>query len=405
MEKLPLADPDLYLRGVPYDYFRWLRDHEPVSWHDDAGGYWAISRYDDVVLANRDWRTYSNARPVSSIEDPATPEEIESRQRIFVNQDPPRHDRLRKLVSPAFTPRAVRTLQPMIEQMCASLVDRLLDGEVHDMVTVGEELAFQMVATLFGLPEADWPMVLDWTRRITNFQEPELNPDLASRFEASRESLAYATELIASVRRNPDAHTGIVATLAASTITDEQGNVDRLSETELASFFGVTVTGGIETTAHTLAEAALAFAEDPSIFGHIGDTGECPPAYLEELLRWRGTVLNFRRTATRDHELHGVTIREGDKVLLQFQAANRDERHFPNPDVYDPARTPLDHVAFGGGGPHFCIGAQLARLDLRLMFGELFGRVARLELASEPQRLRANQFAGWLHMPVRATAR
>jgi cholest-4-en-3-one 26-monooxygenase len=405
VERLALSDPDLYLQGVPYDYFRELRDHEPVAWHEDCGGYWVLTRYDDVVAANRDWRTYSNAQPVSSIEDPATPEEIEARQRIFVNQDPPRHDRLRKLVSPAFTPRAVRELTPMIERMCSSLVDRLLDGEVHDMVTIGEELAFQMVATLFGLPEADWPMVLDWTRRITNFQEPALNPDLASRHEASRDAVAYATELIASVRRDPAAHTGIVAALAASTIVDEQGNVDRLSDAELASFFGVTVTGGVETTAHTLAEAALAFAERPEIFDVIGATGACPPAYLEELLRWRGTVLNFRRTATVDHELQGVTVRAGDKVLLQFQSANRDERHFANPDVFDPTRTPNDHVAFGGGGPHFCLGAQLARLDLRLMFGELFGRVAELEVTSTPQRLRANQFAGWLHVPVRARAR
>src|SRR5450631_1502499 len=138
--KLPLTDPDLYRTGVPYEYFRWLRDHEPVSWHDesDGSGYWAISCYDDVVAANRNWRRYSNARPVSSIEDPAGPDEIVLRQRIFTNQDPPGHDRLRKLVSPAFTPGAVRRLLPVIEETCTTLVDRLLDGGPHDMVGIGE---------------------------------------------------------------------------------------------------------------------------------------------------------------------------------------------------------------------------------------------------------------------------
>jgi cholest-4-en-3-one 26-monooxygenase len=293
----------------------------------------------------------------------------------------------------------------MIEQMCAVLVDRIVDGGAHDMVSIGEELAFQMVATLFGLPQADWPMVLDWTRRVTNFQDSELNPDMASRYQVSAASVAYAAELIADVRRHPESHTGIVAALAASELLDEEGNIDRLSDEELASFFGTTVTGGVETTAHALAEAVLASVEHPGLFDQIAELGECPPAYVEEMLRWRGPVVSFRRTATEDHDLGDAFIRADDKVLILFVSANRDERHFAHPEVFNPTRRPNDHVAFGGGGPHFCIGAQLARLDLRLMLGELFRRVQRFELAGEPVRLRANQFAGWRHLPVIARPR
>ena len=162
--------------------------------------------------------------------------------------------------------------------------------------------------------------------------------------------------------------------------------------------------GGLSTTAHTMTEAVHAWLEDPAICAEwLG--GDCPANVVEELIRWRGPVLCFRRTATEDHELHGVTVHAGDKVLLSYASANRDERHFPDPDVFDAHRQPLDHVGFGGGGPHFCIGAQLARLDLRLVLSELFRRVGSFAPAGEPVRLRANQFAGWLHHPVRATAR
>ena len=153
-----------------------------------------------------------------------------------------------------------------------------------------------------------------------------------------------------------------------------------------------------------MTEAVNAWIEDPAIFGEwLG--GECPANVVEELIRWRGPVLCFRRTATEDHELRGADIRAGDKVLLSYASANRDERHFVEPDRFDASRDPLDHVGFGGGGPHFCIGAQLGRLDLRLAFSELFRRVASFEAAGDPVRLRANQFAGWLHYPVRATPR
>ncbi len=405
MERLNLVDPELYRSGVPREYFRWLRDHEPVAWHDEPGGpgYWFLSRYDDVVAAGRDWERYSNATKGSSIEEARSEEELAVRRRIFVNQDPPEHTRDRKLVSHAFSPGHVKRLTPVIERTCARLVDDLLDGEERDFVGVAEELSFQMVASLFGVPESDWASLLGITRQLADFQDPEVNPGLAPRPEVQKAMFGYGHQLVADVRANPQAHRGVVVDLVQAQV-EEDGAVHTLSDEQLAAFFPAVLVGGLSTTAHAMTEAVHAWIEDPTIFSRwLG--GGCPANVVEELIRWRGPVLCFRRTATEDHELRGVPIRAGDKVLLSYASANRDERHFPDPDRFDADRQPLDHVGFGGGGPHFCIGAQLARLDLRLALSELFRRVAGFEPAGEPARLRANQFAGWLHYPVRATTR
>jgi cholest-4-en-3-one 26-monooxygenase len=409
VKRLDLADPSVFLDGVPYEYFAWLRDHEPVAWHDETDttggtGYWVITRHDDVSTATRDWHRYSNALRGAAMEDPASEAELTARRMIFVNQDPPTHSRLRKLVSPAFTPGHVRRLQPQIEAMVTRLVDRTVDTEVVDFLRIGEELSFQLVATLFGVPEEDWPMVLGWARVITNFQEPSLNPSGASRYELQQKALAYASGLVAQARANPDGHTGIVADLVASEIVGDDGTTQRLSDAELATFFLIVVVGGVGTTSHLLTEAVAAWIEQPDIFAPW--SGEpCPPAVVEELIRWRGPVMNFRRTATEDHELRGARIAAGDKVLLSFSSANRDESHFSAPTVFDPTRTPNDHVGFGAGGPHYCIGAQLARLDIRLMMSELFRRVRSFEPAGDPVRLRSNQFAGYVSYPVHAVPR
>jgi cholest-4-en-3-one 26-monooxygenase len=167
----------------------------------------------------------------------------------------------------------------------------------------------------------------------------------------------------------------------------------------------IVVIGGVETTSHAVAEAIALFADDPALFERVKAEGACPSGLVEEIVRWGSPAMNFRRTATEDHELRGRQIKAGDKVVLSFSSANRDERHFPDPHTFDPWRSTNDHVGFGGGGPHFCIGAQLARLDIRLMLDEVLRRVDRFERTGEARRLRSNAFAGWLHLPVSATPR
>ncbi|MEX1218048.1 MAG: cytochrome P450 [Acidimicrobiales bacterium] len=404
MNRLNLVDPDLYLEGVPREYFRWLRDNEPVAWHDepDGPGYWVLTRFDDVVAANRNWELYSNSLKGSSIEEARSDEELIARRRMFVNQDPPQHTRYRKLVSAAFTPGQIRRMVPLIQQTCSRLVDRLLDGTEQDFVPIAEELSFQMVATLFGVPETDWPGLIEITRTMADFQDPEVNPGLAPRPEMQRDIANYALGLIAAVRSDRKSHSGVVADLVNAEVVDE-GGTHRLTDAEIVGFFPAVLVGGLSTTAHAMTEMIHTWATMPKTFdGWLGN--ECPTSFVEEFLRWRGPVMSFRRTATADHQLHDSIIKRGDKVLLSFASANHDDRHFNEPELFDPTRDPLDHVAFGGGGPHFCIGAQLARMDLKIVFSELLTRIGSVEPVSAPQRLRANQFAGWLHYPIRMSA-
>jgi cholest-4-en-3-one 26-monooxygenase len=234
---------------------------------------------------------------------------------------------------------------------------------------------------------------------MADFQDPEVNPGLAPRPEMQRDIAEYAQSLITAVRRDPEAHDGVVVALVESELTDEKGT-HKLTDGEIITFFPAVLVGGLSTTAHAMTEMINSWVLAPTIFDKWRGN-ECPNSFVEEFLRWRGPVMSFRRTVTADHELRGKRLSRGDKVLLSYASANHDERHFDEPEIFNPDRVPLDHVAFGGGGPHFCIGAQLARMDLKLVFGELLQRVGTVELAGEPKRLRANQFAGWLHYPVR----
>ncbi len=418
MDRLDLMDPDLFRSGVPYDYFAWLRRHDPVAWHDEPAetggrGYWLVTRHDDVVAANRDWQTYSNALRGSSLEDPRSDEELAFRQRIFVNQDPDDHTRTRRLVSPAFTPGRVRQFAGLARDVARRTVDRLLDegrGDFHDGCAT--PMGFEVPAAMFGIPADDHDRMLEWSLMISLAQEPELNPSGKPRPEIQMVAVDYARELFARVRRDPDAHPGIAADLVRSEIVRPDGTVDRMTDDELALFVLVTVVGGVGTVAHTLSEAVSAFVERPQLLDELhrvlelgGPDAECPATLVEECVRWASPAMNFRRTATVDHELRGQQIKAGDKVVLSFSSANRDERVFADPDRLDPWRSPNDHVGFGGGGPHFCIGAQVGRMEVRSMLTEVVRRVARFELDGDPVRLRANQFAGFLHYPVRAVAR
>jgi cholest-4-en-3-one 26-monooxygenase len=407
-ERLDLLNPDLFVQGVPYDYFARLRAEEPIAWHDETNGpgYWLVTRYDDVVTVNKDWRRYSNEVRGSALEDPASEHELRARQQIFVNQDPVRHNRTRRLVSGAFTPRQIQLLTPQSRTICTGLVDEMLErGTVDFVQEISTMLAFRMVASMFGVPQDDWPMILRWTKQITNFQEPEYNPSLASRFEVQQKAIAYGKELVAQVRRNPAGHTGLITELVDAQIIGEDGKTDRLSDDEIATFILVVVIGGVDTTSHSLAEAVSVWADDPATFEKVAATGACPATLVEEVIRYATPAMNFRRTSTEDHEVAGVRIAAGDKVVMSFSSANRDERQFANADVFDPWRDPNEHVGFGGGGPHFCIGAHLARLDIRLMLDEMLRRVQGFELVGPTKRLRSNAFAGWLHYPVAVTSR
>ncbi len=395
-----ILDPDIYVRGVPHDTFRLLRREAPVYWHPEpgGGGFWAITKYDDVVAVSMDPATYSSALRGSLIEDP--PEDAMPVMRsLLINQDPPQHTKYRRLVSKGFTPAMVRRLEPHIRELTSRIIDRVAPLGQCDFVTdVAAELPLQVIVELMGIPMEDRHQVFDWSNRMLGNADPEYSGSLEEARKASLELYAYANQLASKRKRDPQ--DDLVSVLMRADVDGEA-----LTEAEFDAFFMLLAVAGNETTRNAIAGGMLALIQHPEQRARLLADPSLLPLAVEEMLRWVSPVIHFRRTATRDTELRGQRIRRGDKVVIYYASANRDEEYFPDGDVFDVGRTPNEHVAFGPGGPHFCLGANLARLEMRIMFEELLRRLPDMELAGPVERLRSNFINGIKHMPVRYTPR
>lgn len=396
LDGVDILDPDVYARGVPHDTFRLLRREAPVYWHPEpeGGGFWAVTKYDDVVTVSMDPATFSSALQGSLIEDPPV-DALPVMRSLLINQDPPRHTKYRRLVSKGFTPAMVRRLEPHIRELTGRIIDRVAPWGHCDFVTdVAAELPLQVIVELMGVPLEDRHRVFDWSNRMLGNADPEYSGSVEEARRASLELYAYANELAS--RRKRDPQNDLVSVLMRADVDGEA-----LSEAEFDAFFMLLAVAGNETTRNAIAGGMLALIQHPEQRARLLADPSLLPLAVEEMLRWVSPVIHFRRTATRDTELRGQRIRRGDKVVIYYASANRDEDHFPNGDVFDVGRTPNEHVAFGPGGPHFCLGANLARLEMRIMFEELLRRLPDMELAGPVQRLRSNFINGIKHMPVR----
>ena len=405
---IDLTDLDRWSRGVPYDWFALLRREAPLFWQDEPGGgrgFWSLTRYDDVLAASKDWETYSSARGGTSLMD-LTPEQITARMSML-DADPPYHTRLRSIVNKAFTPRAISAYEPRIRELVREILDRAFEQEEFDYVAeVSMETPMWVLCEIMGTPVEDRRHLI----RLGDAMLGNTDPDLAGEFTfgqadltdyanlpfsspAALEMFEYGHRLAAARREQPrqDITTRLIE-------ADVDG--DRLSEHEFDLFFLLLVTAGNETTRHIISHGTHALLTNPGETERLVADPALVPTAVEEVLRWGSSLLHFRRTATRDVELHDGMIRENDKVLLWYISANRDESQFPDPLRFDVGRTPNRHVAFGLGGPHFCLGAHLARLELRVFLEELLPYLPHLELAGEPERLRSNFFHGIKRMPV-----
>jgi len=398
LASVDILDPDIYIRGVPHDTFRLLRREAPVYWHPEpgGGGFWAVTKYDDVVTVSMDPATFSSALRGSLIEDP--PEDaLPVMRSLLINQDPPRHTKYRRLVSKGFTPAMVRRLEPHIRELTGRIIDRVAPLGQCDFVTdVAAELPLQVIVELMGVPLEDRHRVFDWSNRMLGNADPEYSGSIEEARRASLELYAYANELASKRKRDPQ--DDLVSVLMRADLDGEA-----LTEAEFDAFFMLLAVAGNETTRNAIAGGMLALIQHPEQRARLLADPSLLPLAVEEMLRWVSPVIHFRRTATRDTELRGQRIRQGDKVVIFYASANRDEDYFPDGDVFDVGRTPNEHVAFGPGGPHFCLGANLARLEMRIMFEELLRRLPDMELAGPVQRLRSNFINGIKHMPVRYT--
>jgi cytochrome P450 len=402
LDQIDLTDPDAYVDGVPHEQFATLRREAPVHWHEDEeGGFWCITRHADIVTVNRDWETFSSWQGAVFLRTPA---DLDMSRMMMLNMDPPEHAKLRKLVNRGFTPKRIRELRDVLARRATTVVDAVIDqGECELVEDLASELPLQAIAEFLGVPQEDRHRIFQWSNTMIGSDDPEYASDkdeLGQTPEgqaAAAELYAYAQTLAADRRDNP--RDDIVTDLVHAEVDG-----DKLSDNDFNLFFLLLAVAGNETTRNAISHSVLALIEHPEQRAWLAEDPERWDLAVEELLRWATPVMHFRRTATRDTEIAGQAIAEGDRVVMWHISGNRDEIVFDDPYSLDLGRSPnehLDHIAFGGGGPHFCLGAGLARAEMRVMLEEILTRMPELELAGPVERLRSNFINGIKRMPVR----
>jgi cytochrome P450/nitrite reductase/ring-hydroxylating ferredoxin subunit len=405
-----LTDLDVWERGVPYDWLALLRRDAPVFWQPEheGRGFWAFTRYDDVVAVSKDWGTFSNELGGTSLQD-LTPAELEARKSML-DTDPPAHTRMRAIVNKGFTPRVINAYEERIRVLAGGILEQAFEEDDFDFVeSVAAEIPMWVFSEIMGLPVDDRRLIIELGDKILGNTDPDVvgaeyvveralrDPKLrmlpfSSPF--SLDLIEYGRELGEARRREPrdDITTRLV---------EAELDGSRLSEQEFGTFFILLTTAGNETTRHTISLGLVdLLTHRDELERLVADPGLAATA-ADELLRRAHPVHHFRRTATRDVELHGARIERGDKVAIWYAAANYDEDKFADPYRLDVGREPNRHVTFGLGGPHFCLGAHLARLEIRIWLEEMLPYLPRLELTGEPVRLRSNFFNGIKRLPVR----
>jgi cytochrome P450 len=403
------TDLDMWVRGVPYREFARLRHEAPVAWFNEpapGSGFWSVHGYADIVAATRDVATFSSARGVS-FEDP-TDADMAAR-RTIIDTDPPGHTKLRKILSGSFTQRAMAVYEHFVAGLTQEVLDGGLpaDGEPFDFVdAVAKEVPIRVLARIMGLPRPDLPLFIELGDRLIANTDPDVTDVVWGRDDTDEYRLfpfrsPYGKQLWDLGR---DVVAGRLKALGddlLSTLLRAEVDGDRLSETDLDNFFSIMVVAGNETTRIAIAQGVLACCERPEQWERLRADPSLLETATEEVLRWTCPTHFMRRTATTDTELGGATIRAGDKVILWYVSGNRDEAEFDDPEVFDIGRSPNRHLSFGRGGPHLCLGAHLARLEVRIVLAGLAERVRRFELAGEPRRIRSNFTNGLRELPVR----
>jgi cholest-4-en-3-one 26-monooxygenase len=393
-----LSDSRSYVNGVPHAWLAHLRRHDPVHWQDEPGGpgFWAVTRYEDCVTVNRDYERFSSAaRGTMPFEMPES--DIEQQGLMMLNMDPPLHTRYRRLVNKGFTPRMVRDLEESIHRSTDAIIDQVAEKGGADFVTdISAELPLQVIAELLGVPQDDRHRMFEWSNNMVGNEDPEYQGQAEAALTAAMELYAYASELYGKKRLDP--HADLMSVLTTVEVDGEQ-----LSELELELFFLLLTVAGNETTRNLMSGAMHAFFQHPDQWQRLLDDRSLLPTAVDEMLRFVTPVMNFRRTAMSDVILSDTKITEGDKVVFFHASANRDESVFDDPDTFDVGRDPNPHIAFGGGGPHFCLGANLARMEIRVMFEHLLDRLADIRQDGDEQHLQSQFINGVKHLPVAFT--
>lgn len=419
-----IVNPDTYLSGVPHDVFARLRGESAVVWMEEpavppwpeGSGFWGVVRHAEIKQVMRDPATYSSWERATQIIDPPDDEALGFVRQMMLNQDPPAHSRLRKMLTRAFTPKAIARLEDRIAGWARELVDQVADDGACDFAELAADLPLRTLAEIFGVPHEDRWLMYDWSNRVIGYQDQEyavsakasadsstamarramalrpepdehgLLPDQRTR-EGMPDLYAYAHDLAEHKRRAPgdDVLTNLVA--------------EGITTGEFENMFWLFSVAGNETLRNALPGGMHALLSHVDEYRKVLRDRTLLPGAIEEMLRWWSPVMRFRRTATTGTVLGGREIEAGDKVVVWFSSGNRDERVFTDPDRFDVTRTQGDHLSFGHG-PHYCIGAHLAKVQMRALFTAVFDRLGEVRPGGDIVRLRSNFQHGVKHLPV-----
>ncbi|MGD0288724.1 MAG: cytochrome P450 [Candidatus Binataceae bacterium] len=397
-----LTDPAFFVTSDPHPIWKRLRQEDPIHWtQGSVSPFWSVTRYDDIVTVFGEPNLFSSMRglivPSSPEMEQLTPAVMGAGE-MMIMTDPPLHGAMRRAFNRLFLPHPVSKYESQGHLLVAEILDEAMkDGRCDFVVDVAARLPMAFICEIMGIPRKDWADVFKWGNMSIGFEDAEYQTESASPRETRREGVmnlgTYCAKL-ALRRRGGDGEDLL------SVLGNAEVNGQKLSETQLFHNGWLYIIGGLETTRNAISGGLLALIEHPEERTRLLNKPALMPTAIEEILRWTSPITHIARVATRDTELAGTKIKEGDRVALWIPSANRDESVFNDPYRFDIARHPNEHIAFGKG-EHFCAGVHLARLELRLMLADLLSRIEHIELAGNVERLKSNLIAGIKHMPVR----
>jgi hypothetical protein len=403
-----IVNPDVYVNGVPHATFQRLRDEDPVSWCEDkeGSGFWAVTRYDDILMASHNTRVFSSARGIRL--ENMNEEELQAR-RTMMEIDPPEHTNYRRMVQPPFSYREVSAVEEAIRLLARSVMDDLGGSKEFDFVdAIARQLPMRMLGKMLGITDSDGKWLARQGDALIGNTDPEYTTHpvglvntnqyrlLPFRSPVSQDLFAYAEKQAQLRRTNPTDD-------VISMLLRPKRDGEPLSEHEFKNFFTLLVAAGNDTTRYSMAAGMLALIEHPGQLAELRENSSLMASATEEILRWGTVTMHFRRTVTEDTELGGKRMKAGDKALLFFISGDFDERQFPDPFRFDIKRIPNDHLAFGLKSPHKCIGEHLARVEIRVLLEELLPRLVEVRLNGPVERLRSNFISGIKHLPLKAS--
>lgn len=402
---LDVSDLDLWKDGPPHDVFTRLRAEEPLHWSElgdfpNEQGFWSIVRFDDIRTVGRDTATFSSDRSiilVDKLAPPGEPDPMDLSANMLISQDPPRHDRLKGLVQRAFTPKRAIDHTERMREIINLVFDRALeahpDGRLDLVQDVGIYVPSMVIGDMLGAPREDADKLVDWTNRTTAFEDPRLVPDLGEVWRALEEFIPYVNSMIEERKTNPtdDLTTAFI---------EAEVEGEHLSHEEVLMFFFLLMVAGNDSTRAVYTSGIKSLLDDPEQMELVRSGAVPLEQVVEEFVRFHPAFAYMRRTATTDTELAGKRVKAGDKLALWYVSGNRDESAFEDPQRFDVRRDPNPHQGFGGGGRHFCLGAGLARLELKLWIEETLKRFDEISLDGDPERVSSTFLNQYRRIPV-----